>query len=107
MRSEPERLSKNGMEIDGPVTGLNDNVEFLGRLLHVQTEMAAQPAPRIVTQVFSNGRVVFSKRLDLTQDGLPGIERIRELMRLQHSRTMREIADKQRETLAKRNETVK
>jgi hypothetical protein len=94
--------SKDAVENSAP--GLNDNVEFMGKQLHVQTERIGLPVPRIVTQVFSNGRVVFSKKADIPQgpDSQEFIK-IQELMRTQHFQTIREMADKQKQFLGARN----
>jgi hypothetical protein len=79
----------------------NDNLEFLGKQLHVQTERIGFPTPRIVTQVFSNGRVVFSKKKELPAQGFSSQEfaKVQELMRNQHVQTIREIQEKQKRIL--------
>jgi hypothetical protein len=93
--------SKIAVENSAP--GLNDNFEFMGKQLHVQTERIGLPVPRIVTQVFSNGRVVFSKKLDIPQDpDSQEFTKIQELMRAQHFQTIREMADKQKRILGAR-----
>ncbi len=89
--------------VENPAAGLNDNLEFMGKQLHVQTEKTGFPVPRIVTQVFSNGRVVFSKRSDI----LPNPESreftiIQDLMRTQHFQTIQEISIKQKRILGSR-----
>jgi hypothetical protein len=93
--------NQSGSSGDGSVTGLNNNLEFMGKQLHVQTERIGFPTPRIVTQVFSNGRVVLSKKSDIA----PGktapqeLAEIEELMRTQHFQTIREIEEKQKRIL--------
>ncbi len=87
----------SGERIENSAPGLNDKIEFMGRQLHIQTEKIGLPVPRIVTQVFSNGRVVFSKKSDVSPP--QELLKIEELMRDQHSRTIREIADKQKRIL--------
>jgi hypothetical protein len=73
--------------------GLNDNLEFLGRRLHVQTEDLGRSARLITTQVFLNGRVIRSMKTPYP--GPPGdaglSERIAELMRAQHLSIISEI----------------
>jgi len=105
MQSEPGEVPKTGMAVENPMPGLNDNLKFLGRLLHVQTEAIAYPAPRIVTQVFSNGRVVFSRKSEIPPGGADPrkAEQTREQMRAQHSQTIREISEKQKRILANVN----
>jgi len=84
-----------------PVSGLNDNVEFMGKQLHVQTEDAGFPNTRIVTQVFSGGRVVLSRKSDyppgVRQSGNLG--KVRELMHSQHLQIIQELKNKQAKIL--------
>jgi hypothetical protein len=89
--------------VENPAPGLNDNVEFMGRQLHVQTEKTGFPAPRIVTQVFGNGRVVFSKKSDIPQfPASQELAKIQELMRAQHFQIIQEMAEKQKRILGSR-----
>jgi hypothetical protein len=78
--------------------GLNDNLDFLGTQLHIQTENAQYPTPRIITHVFSKGRIMLSKKSEYPADfhnsGNP--DRIHELMRVQHSQVIQDISDKQK-----------
>ncbi len=84
------------------VPGLNNNLEFMGKQLHVQTERISFPTPRVVTEVFSNGRVVFSKKSEIPMSGaeLQDFATIEELMRTQHLQTIREIEEKQKRILS-------
>lgn len=78
-----------------PVTtqGLNDNLDFLGRQLHVQTEDLGRARGIITTQVFLNGKVIHSMRStypdtpaeDSTHD------KITDMMRAQHLAVLDEI----------------
>lgn len=96
-----ENEGRTGEPAENSAPGLNDNVEFLGKHLHVQTERIGFPTPRIVTQVFSNGRVVFSKKNELPAQGFDSQEfaKVQELMRNQHLQTIREIQEKQKRIL--------
>jgi hypothetical protein len=93
--------TKNGIAAENSAPGLNDNLEFLGRRLHVQTERTGLPVPRIVTQVFSEGRVVFSRKFEIPPIGRESQEfpNTQELMRTQHFETLREIEGKQKRIL--------
>jgi hypothetical protein len=79
------------------ITGFNDNLEFMGKQLHVQTENAGFPAAHIVTQVFCRGKVILSKKSDypagIGETG--GGDKMRELMHAQHFQIIKDIADKQ------------
>ena len=79
------------------VMGLNDNIKFLGRELHVQTEAARIPIPHIVTHVFANGRILLSRKSDCPTDveETSSLLQIRELMQLQHQDVIRELSKKQ------------
>jgi hypothetical protein len=74
-----------------PATGLNNNIEFMGRRLHIQTENIGLPKPGIVTQVFSSGRVIYSKKTDFSQE----LNDIQSQMWNQHSEVIQSITDKQ------------
>ncbi len=89
--------NKSGMSPISPITGLNDNLEFVGRRLHVQTEHLEFPAAHIVTQVFCNGRVLLSKKSEYPAEIREShdVGKIRQLMGAQHSKVIREIAEKQ------------
>ncbi len=89
--------NKSGVSPISPITGLNDNLEFAGRQLHVQTEHLELPAAHIVTQVFCNGRVLLSQKSEYPAEIREShdVGRIRQLMSAQHSKVIREIAEKQ------------
>jgi hypothetical protein len=92
-----EQQKKNSGELRVPVTGLNDNLEFMGRLLHVQTEHTDFPVARVVTQVFSNGRVLLSKKTECpaAMGGPQDLKAIQDLMSAQHYQVLQEISAKQ------------
>ena len=93
---------RNRTESKVPVAGLNDNMEFLGRRLHVQTEHMDLPKEHIVTQVYSNGRVLLSKKTECSPDihASQDFACIQNMMREQHYRVLQEIADKQARVLS-------
>ena len=78
--------------------GLNDNLDFMGRQLHVQTENSEFPTARIVTHVFTNGRILLSRKSDYPEDVRESkdLAKIEELMRVQHHQIIQEIAEKQK-----------
>jgi hypothetical protein len=80
------------------VMGLNDNLDFLGTRLHIQTENAKHPIQCIVTQVFSKGRIVFSKKSEYPAGlcATKNPDKIQELMRMQHFQVIQDISDKQK-----------
>ena len=76
----------------------------MGRQLHIQTEHTGFPVARIVTQVFSNGRVLLSKKAECLPDTCESqdIIRIQKLMNSQHYQVLQEIAAKQARILGSR-----
>jgi hypothetical protein len=86
-----------------PISGLNNNLEVMGKQLHIQTESTRFPAVCIVTQVFCGGRVILSRKTNHTSstDDAGNAAQIRERMNSQHSQVINEIKDK----LAKWRET--
>jgi hypothetical protein len=92
-----DHQGKSGTELKIPVVGLNDNLVFMGRQLHVQTEHTGFPVPRIVTQVFCSGRVLISKKTECpagiheSQD----FNALQKLMSTQHYQVLEEISAKQ------------
>ena len=96
-----ENSRKNGMAFNLPAVGLNDNLDFLGRQLHVQTEFIELPVAHIITQVFCSGRVMLSKKSDCPA-GIQEAQDARKLqqtMNAQHHQVIREISDKQTRVL--------
>ena len=79
------------------LTGLNDNLEFMGKQLHVQTENVRFPAAHVVTQVFFRGKVILSKKSDYPVEvhEIGDIDKMQELMHTQHSQVIKDIAEKQ------------
>ena len=99
-----EHPGRGDIEIRLPVVGLNDNLIFMGRQLHVQTEHTGFPVAHIFTQVFCNGRILLSKKTECSagigesQD----INRIQQLMSAQHYQVLEEIAAKQARIMSSR-----
>ena len=68
------------------VGGINQNVEMLGKVFHVQTEVSETPPYVIRTVVFVSGKVVASREFQL-KNGNPKAkseESIHNLMKMQH-----------------------
>lgn len=97
-----EEQRKDRTEPKVTVAGLNDNMEFLGRCLHVQTEHMDLPKSHIVTQVYSNGRILLSKKKECSPDihGSQNFAGIQTMMREQHYKILQEIAGKQARILS-------
>ena len=97
---EPKNLNegqeKSNPAFISPAMGLNDNLDFLGKQLHIQTEHTGFPKACIVTQVFCSGRVMLSRKTEYppeaneTQD----FSTIQQLMKKQHGQIIQELKDK-------------
>jgi hypothetical protein len=103
---QPQNMDQNHETVKNSpfhAIGLNDNMDFLGTQLHIQTENVQRPTPRIITQVFSKGRIVLSKKSEYPANlsDAENSEKISELMRLQHSQVIQDIIEKQKHIQSK------
>lgn len=94
-------MNRMDMEINSdvasPAMGLNDNLNFLGKELHVQTENVQSDVPCIRTQVFFHGRVVHTAKYEYSnevKDSL-NLTKIRDLMHKQHMNVIEKINKQQ------------
>ena len=78
---------------------LNDNFNFMGKELHVQTENIQSAKPFIRTHVFLGGRVIYSKINELpTESGeIYDFGEIRERKKAQNRNVIQKISEKQLE----------
>ena len=76
-----------------PTTGLNDNLDFMGRILHIQTEDVGYSGRCITTQVFCNGRLLLSTKSDYPAilSAHSGRANIAKLMREQHFTVIQDL----------------
>ncbi len=76
-----------------PMMGLNDNLDFMGKSLHIQTENLGFTGRRITTQVFCNGKVILSAKTEYpsTIRDQKDQSQVQELMRRQHFNVIREL----------------
>lgn len=77
------------------ITGYNTDVEYAGRVFHVQTEDKGDANPVIETLVYSRGAILDSKRTsyaDHLKDGRDE-KAILRLMEQQHRRLVREVGN--------------
>lgn len=84
-----------------PTMGLNDNFEFKGKQLHIQTENLGFTGRCITTQVFCNGRVLLSTKSEYPAPLQTSTDpsQIGELMRKQHFEVIRELEDEKLKAL--------
>jgi hypothetical protein len=71
--------------------GLNDNVEFMGKQLHIQTEILQASELSVVTQIFNKGRVIFSKKSECSYN----FSGIQNLINNQHAQVLQSLAEKE------------
>jgi len=75
-----------GSKFDKALSGFNTNVNFGGKIYHVQTEDSGKSKPKIVTHVFLNGNIIATKKQSYeTFLERPDVDDIvREMMKNQH-----------------------
>ncbi len=85
-----------------PTMGLNDKLDFLGRQFHIQTEDLGFNGRSITTQVFCEGRVIFSTKCEYPSsvNGNGDRNLITEMMRQQHFNVIRQLESKKSQMLS-------
>jgi len=90
------------------LSGINTDVEYQGKIYHVQTEDGGQDSPILVTHLFSGGAILCSQKTsyaDRLKDGLtPDI--VREMMKEQHQAMIKNLTAGQIEGLPSRPPAV-
>lgn len=76
-----------------PLTGYNHNVQYLGRVFHVQTEDSGPVNPHIFTHLFFGGTILVSKKH--RYEAATPDETVRKLMQAQHKAMLRELVQAQ------------
>ena len=73
--------------------GMNTNVEYRGKVYHVQTEDGGLDHPTITTLLFKDGAVFASKRTDYKEflDSPSCRETVNEMMKEQHKTIIRDL----------------
>ena len=82
-------------------SGLNENIEILGRVLHVQTELTDGQEPKVRTTVYDGGRIVATRETVLKTSGgddeaLGNIRRQHELIIDNMLKRSEQLADRKR-----------
>lgn len=77
---------------------LNDNLTFLGKELHVQTENVQTVPQCIRTHVFYGGRVIHTMKYEFSEGtvGLDDFDKIRAKMQVQHRQIIEKIIQRQK-----------
>jgi len=85
-----------------PTMGLTDKLDFLGRQFHIQTEDLGFTGRCITTQVFCEGKVIFSTKSEYPSsiNGMGDRNLITEMMRQQHFNVIRELESKKCQMLS-------
>jgi hypothetical protein len=75
------------------ISGLNTDVEYEGKIYHVQTEDGGSQSPMVVTHLFQSGAIVSSRKTSyvdvVTSDKL--VEVVRGMMKEQHRSMIQEL----------------
>ena len=80
-----------------PTMSLNDNLNFLGKELHIQTENVHTGSLCIRTHVFTGGKIIHTTKSTLSSDTLDlgDFDKIRNLMQSQHKKVIDKIVKQQ------------
>jgi hypothetical protein len=83
--------------VKSPAMCLNDNIDFLGKELHVQTENVDTTVPCILTQVFFHGRVIQTVKHKYPTEvcNQNNFSKIHDLMHTQHMDVIKKINGQQ------------
>jgi flagellar biosynthesis protein FlhG len=94
-RTKPETGSPLSVP-STPTIGLNDNLDFMGRQLHIQTEDMGYAGRFITTQVFCNGKVILSTKSEYPANlrSPDGPAHVADLMRNQHFGVIQDLEAK-------------
>lgn len=79
------------------LSGINTDIEYGGKIYHVQTEDGGHQNPVIVTHLFSGGAILSSRRVsyaDVIKAG-PNPDVIREMMKEQHQGMIKSLTSDQ------------
>ena len=84
-------------DVASPAMGLNDNLMFCGKVLHIQTEKISSSVPCILTHVFFQGRVIHTTRHEYSNEDHKSDNwvEIRKLMHKQHVGVIEKISKQQ------------
>ena len=87
--------TKSGLK--SPTMCLNNNIDFLGKELHVQTENVDTAVPCILTQVFFRGRVIQTIKYKYPTEirNINNFSKIQDLMHSQHMNVIKKINEQQ------------
>jgi hypothetical protein len=78
------------------VYGLNDNIDILGRVFHVQTEITSGPDPIVRSAVFLDGAIVASREIPVAELDAPD-DSIRDQMETQHAQVIKNLVNRDSE----------
>ena len=86
-------------------SGLNENIDILGRVLHVQTEMTQGDEPRVRTTVYDGGRIVATRESAL-EDGLGDDDEVLHRIRHQHELIIENMIKRSEQLAARKRRMI-
>ncbi len=86
-------------------TGLNENIEILGRVLHVQTELTPADEPRVRTTVYDGGRIIASRESVLDK-GATGDDEVLGVIRHQHELIIDNMVSRSEQLVARKRRII-
>jgi hypothetical protein len=91
------------------LSGINTDIEYNGKIYHVQTEDGGHQSPVIVTHLFAGGAILSSRKVsyaDVLKSG-PNPDVIREMMKEQHQAMIKSLSSDQLSGVGKASATRK
>lgn len=78
------------------ISGLNQEVQLLGKTFHFQTELSGPAGLSVRTEVFVGGKVIATRSLELEADDAAGEDSLRSRMKQHHQQTIQTFIQRAR-----------
>ena len=78
------------------LSGINQDIELLGKTFHLQTQVSASPDLCIRTEIFIGGKLVATRQTPLEEVDAEDDKGLREAMKVQHKRILDSVVDRAR-----------
>lgn len=78
------------------LSGINQEVELLGKTFHLQTQVSASPELCIRTEIFIGGKLVATRQTPLEEIDAADSKALREEMQAQHKRILHSVVERAR-----------
>lgn len=78
------------------LSGINQDIELLGKTFHLQTQVSANPDLSVRTEIFIGGKLVATRESPLEEIDASDSKALREAMKAQHKRIAASVVDRAR-----------